>query len=412
MKKSSPSAHLLGICLVALACYALLNGQAVALLLQETELPRFFATAVQGMGRVTGGAFLFGRMTAALDSLTDYDVVVGQNMAAPLASPSMSEHMEVKSERTPEPKPEQAPELEPSRAPQPAQQPVPQASPAPAASPASPVAPLATAPAEPVASAVTPATSSEAGQKAVSAAAEKPVVQARTGEKSIFDTRLSRRYTVMFAGDSFMEDMILAVQRTWYNKDPNVQFMSVAKHSTGLCVSTKWNWPKKLEGFVQKHKPDVVLIFMGANDLQSIFDGERKYAFTSPAWKQRYVEIAESMIDAVRKGGAVPIWIGLPIMGIEPYSKWVPLVSQLQREASRNKGVDYIETTPILGDAQGQYQVFKTTPEGEQVRLRKADKYHVAFAGCVMILEEAVPRIRAHILQKEQQHALSTTGAP
>ena len=93
---------------------------------------------------------------------------------------------------------------------------------------------------------------------------------------------------------------------------------------------------------MQKHKPDVVLFFIGANDLQNIFDGQRRYSFTSAEWKKKYVEIAESMIDIARKGNAVPIWIGLPIMS-EVYAKWVPLISELQHKACSNRNIEYAQ---------------------------------------------------------------------
>ena len=118
------------------------------------------------------------------------------------------------------------------------------------------------------------------------------------------------------------------------------------------------------------------------------------------------------MIDAAHKGNAVPIWIGLPIMS-EEYAKWVPLISELQRKACTNRNTVYVDTVPTLADENGQYQVFMKTPVGEMVRIRKTDKYHVEYAGNMMIIEQVVPSIKKSILEKEKVYEFALpAGSP
>lgn len=222
--------------------------------------------------------------------------------------------------------------------------------------------------------------------------------------RSIFDAPLSRRYRILLVGDSFMEDITLALMRNFHYKDPNVRYISVARHSTGLCVSTKWDWPRKLEGFMREHRPDVVVIFLGANDLQNIFDGRRRSVFMSEDWKKRYVEIARGFIDIASWGGADVIWIGMPVMGQERYAKWMPVLAGMQREACEAKRIIHVETTPFLGDAAGGFQMYAKDASGNLVRIRRDDRYHVAYAGSMMIIDRITPILKQLILKKEKGH--------
>ena len=95
-------------------------------------------------------------------------------------------------------------------------------------------------------------------------------------------------------GDSLMEDITLAIMRNYYSSVPNIQFISVAKHSTGICVSTNLNWPKKLEEFMQKHKPDVVLFFKGANNLQKFFTNKEDIRSHLPSGRKNTLKLQKA----------------------------------------------------------------------------------------------------------------------
>ena len=446
MKKPNYNSNIFYVCIVAILCYTFLNGHQIALEMQEKEQFESLSIVISGMSRMTGGEFASRQLTATVAYIANYDVIVADHTAVQVAEDSETSHAQAS--KMPEDSPATQENTLPDKASSPlpavaatTQTPMPatehtamqaaQGSPQSAATISTRTSSGAGASAGAISgtnAGTTPPSSAPAAQagktpnnsveETAKASSDKGVTEdtntnkRQTAGKSIFAKPLSHRYKVLLVGDSFMEDIELAIMRNYYNKDPNIQFISVAKHSTGLCVSTNWNWPKKLEEFMQKHKPDVVLFFLGANDLQNIFDGERRYSFTSAEWKKKYVEIAESMIDIARKGNAVPIWIGLPIMS-EVYAKWVPLISELQHKACTNRNIEYVDTVPTLADENGQYQVFMKTPSGEMVRIRKADKYHVEYAGSLMIIEQVVPSIKKCILEKEKVYEFALpAGSP
>ena len=448
MKKFNYNGNIFYVCIVAILCYTFLNGHQIALEMQQKEQFENLSRVVGGISRLTGGEFLSRQLTATVAHIANYDITVAEHIAVQVAeepespsalasnmpetTPAIQENTASDTADSPaSPTVAQAPTARPTNAEpvamqtaQGSQQPAAKADAGTAAKTAAKTATETTA--ETAAASPSPTSAAQAGkpqnnsvEESAKVSSDKSVAESKDNKKrqsaagkSIFATPLSHRYKVLLVGDSFMEDITLAIMRNYYNNDPNVQFVSVARHSTGLCVSTNWNWPKKLEEFMQKYKPDVVLYFLGTNDLQSIYDGERRYSFTSAEWKKKYVELAENMIDIARKGNAAPIWIGLPVMS-EEYAKWVPLISELQQKACANRNTDYVNTVPILADENGQYQVFMKTPQGEMVRIRKQDKYHIEYVGNMMILDLVVPRIKKCILEKEKVYEFALpAGSP
>ena len=444
MKKFNYNGNIFYVCIVAILCYTFLNGHQIALEMQQKEQFENLSRVVGGISRLTGGEFLSRQLTATVAHIANYDITVAEHIAVQVAeepespsalasnmpetTPAIQENTASDTADSPaSPTVAQAPTARPTNAEpvamqtaQGSQQPAAKADAGTAAKTATETtAETAAASPSPTSAAQTGKPQSNSVEESAKVSSDKSVAESKDNKKrqsaagkSIFATPLSHRYKVLLVGDSFMEDITLAIMRNYYNNDPNVQFVSVARHSTGLCVSTNWNWPKKLEEFMQKHKPDVVLYFLGTNDLQSIYDGERRYSFTSAEWKKKYVELAENMIDIARKGNAAPIWIGLPVMS-EEYAKWVPLISELQQKACANRNTDYVNTVPILADENGQYQVFMKTPQGEMVRIRKQDKYHIEYVGNMMILDLVVPRIKKCILEKEKVYEFALpAGSP
>ena len=127
----------------------------------------------------------------------------------------------------------------------------------------------------------------------------------------MFEKPLSRKYTVLLVGDSFMEEATLVVARNSYYKKSGLKFQSMARFATGLTSKKDWDWQKKLAEGIDKYHPDIALILLGANDLTSIVEGKKLYAYKTKAWLQKYRERAEALIDTALQKNVMPIWIGL-----------------------------------------------------------------------------------------------------
>ncbi|MBP3730934.1 MAG: DUF459 domain-containing protein [Mailhella sp.] len=226
--------------------------------------------------------------------------------------------------------------------------------------------------------------------------------QHRTVDKKMFEDPLKGTYTVLLAGDSFMEETTLAVGRNAYYKKSGVTFHSIARYSTGLTSIKDWNWSEKLEAGIEKFKPDIVLILLGANDLTGIVEGKKVYAYKSESWREKYLERAEGLIGIALKHNVLPIWIGLPVMVHEPFLTGIPIISAMQHQACLNKNTIYVDTLKTLADENGNFLFYKKDENGKNLRLRKKDKCHIAADGMLLVLDEVMPYVRRYVEYREQ----------
>ncbi len=223
----------------------------------------------------------------------------------------------------------------------------------------------------------------------------------RTVQKSMFEKKLTGEYTVLLIGDSFMEEATLTIMHNSYYKKSGLKFHSLARFSTGLTSTKKWNWQKKLEEGILKYNPDIVLILLGANDLTGIVEEKKVYPYKSEIWMQKYGERAEALIDTALRHNVVPIWIGLPVMIQEPFLTGIPLISSMQKQACINKNIIYVDTLKTLADENGGFVTYKKDENGKNIQLRKKDKCHIAADGMLLVMDEVIPFIRRYVEYKE-----------
>ena len=223
----------------------------------------------------------------------------------------------------------------------------------------------------------------------------------RTESKVMFEKPLSRNYSVLLAGDSFMEEMTLSVGRGSYYRKSGIVFHSIARYSTGLTSIKDWNWQEKLAEGIEKYRPDIVLILLGANDMMGIVEDKKILTYKSRNWENKYRERAEALLDTAMENNVMPIWIGLPVMTHEPFKTGIPIISRLQEEACTDRNAVYVSTMKTLADANGEYQAYRMDARGKKLRLRKKDKCHIAADGMLLVLDEVIPYIRSYVEYRE-----------
>lgn len=121
-----------------------------------------------------------------------------------------------------------------------------------------------------------------------------------------------RRFLLI--GDSMMEDFGPVLQRTLHRRK-ELKFVQAGKHSTGLVRPDYYDWPLSLTDYLKKHKPDIVVVFMGANDPQPIRENKKFYNTCSKEWKDAYSRRVKEMVDISTSHGARVLWVGCPSWG-------------------------------------------------------------------------------------------------
>ena len=205
------------------------------------------------------------------------------------------------------------------------------------------------------------------------------------------------RCTVALAGDSMMAVGLSATMlRVSRRSTPACSFVKAFKSGTGLSRPEVFNWQKEYPamlaaGLGAKHKPDVVLVAIGANDGQGFVEDGVTYPFGSDGWKTIYERRVTAYLHMLEATGAQVIWLGLPPMKSESYEGHIALVNRIAYTVvSADKQASWFSIGGLLGDKDGAFRDFGAVG-GKQVRLRASDGIHMSVDGASLITDKLLP---------------------
>jgi len=83
---------------------------------------------------------------------------------------------------------------------------------------------------------------------------------------------------------------------------------------TGLAEPSYYDWPAQLIVDLRLYHPATVVVFLGANDVESFYSNNRFLPFGSPGWAAYYGGRVAKMMDEAVGAGAKVLWVGMPPM--------------------------------------------------------------------------------------------------
>ena len=222
---------------------------------------------------------------------------------------------------------------------------------------------------------------------AVSAA---PVLAKETAKKHN-KSKSKRRLRVAVFGDSLGDGMYAGLtQVTAGMKGIRVQRYSRA--NTGIVRSDRYNWNKAAKKLSTKPMDVAVLVF-GANDIQGIRTGGKRYYFGHKRWKQHYTDRVTRIIQNFRKRRVKVYVVGLPIVRQPKVRKGYAYINKIFRQVAKKNGATYIETWSTFADSQGRY-----TPsyriKGRARNIRQKDGIHFTMDGYRIYARRALKVLR------------------
>jgi uncharacterized protein len=184
-------------------------------------------------------------------------------------------------------------------------------------------------------------------------------------------------YLVVVGGDSLAGAPAWSLEELTA-EDPYVELVTDFRISTGVVRSDFFDWLGHLQTMRDRHDPDVVVLAMGANDLQSFPGGPSNPL--SDEWLSHYGERVGAMLDELE--GRLVIWIGLPPMG----ASWLidgmaPINEAVRANVEARPWARYVDLFPAFGDEDGRFLTHAAGADGEVVRLRRDDGVHYTGSG-------------------------------
>jgi uncharacterized protein len=199
---------------------------------------------------------------------------------------------------------------------------------------------------------------------------------------------------VLEIGDSLGTDLGggLSVQ---LEKSPRVKLIIRGKTDTGLSNSWYYNWPRHLRHFLHEYQPQLLIVFLGANDEQAMNVKGTRAPFDSPLWISRYRASVTSILHEARTARCEVLWVGLPIMDPNGYRQGIESINSIFAQAAQGvPGVTFIPTWDYFADAQGQFR-FAAKVNGTRQALRAPDGIHFTALGQSVLATYVVDQMRS-----------------
>jgi hypothetical protein len=198
---------------------------------------------------------------------------------------------------------------------------------------------------------------------------------------------------VLEVGDS------LGIDLGWGLSDElpkNHRLIAAAVGDTGLAEPSYYDWPAQLSIDLASYHPATVVVFLGANDVESYYTSNRFLAFGTPGWAAFYGKrVAKVMDEAVAKGAKV-LWVGMPPMEDAGFSSDMAQLNAVYRAESlaHRPDVSYFASWRVLGNPQGQYREVLPGTGEDAVDLRAPDGVHITRAGGDLLAKAVVARLK------------------
>jgi lysophospholipase L1-like esterase len=195
--------------------------------------------------------------------------------------------------------------------------------------------------------------------------------------------------------DSYLKQRLAKRRRTKVRSDAHI--------STGISKPSLLDWVKEAAGQAASWKPDVTVVFIGANDgfAMKTPSGARA-ACCGAAWTAEYARRVRSMMRSYRRGGrSIVYWLLLPTAKRATFAQVFRPVNEAIRHAAGpfGAGVRVIDLVRVFtpGGVFRQTMVFR----GKQVNVRQADGVHLSTAGASIAATLVIERLRAdHLLPR------------
>ncbi len=209
---------------------------------------------------------------------------------------------------------------------------------------------------------------------------------------------------LMLVGDSLMEDFGVYFYRHVKSR-PGLQMILLAKFSTGLCRPDYFNWFKVFPENMESKRPHIVIFMMGANDCQPIWYSRGHVVKTRPVapWEAAYGERVGEMLTCAQRQQALPMWVGMPVMGGN-HAALIARTEEVTRKTCARWNVPYVDNRALLADSKGQYQSFMKNKAGQLVRIRTKDQQHMTPEGNTLLVRAAMAGFEELLRQHRLNH--------
>jgi hypothetical protein len=170
-----------------------------------------------------------------------------------------------------------------------------------------------------------------------------------------------------------------------------------AKNSTGLTRPDKFNWADELKRIGEGFKPQLFVMSLGLNDLQSVVERGKVTLENSPDYPAKYKDRVTAVLKSATASGAGLLWIGLPAMRDAASDRNAREKNNYFAAAITELAVPTVEFVEPWKLARGEdkFASFGPDQNGKMIQIRASDGLHFTPAGDLLVAAYLWPKIVA-----------------
>lgn len=219
---------------------------------------------------------------------------------------------------------------------------------------------------------------------------------------------------VLLLGDSMMLEGFGPQLQRRLSAWPGLSVSRTGRYGTGLCRLDVFDWLHYFDLCLIQYQPDLVILTVGANDTQDIVDAGHKRVFLgSDEWNAIYADRVRELLRLAEMRGVELFWVGLPIMGREPYTQRVIAINKVaERVCQAAPNCRFWDSWLSVADAEGRYSAFLRDEEGKRQRVRAQDGVHLTEFGGGLMAEKFLSETAAWADYRQSEPAAETQRPP
>lgn len=200
---------------------------------------------------------------------------------------------------------------------------------------------------------------------------------------------------VLEIGDSLGEDLGFQMQNDLTATGLATLAMD-SQGDTGLANEGYYDWPTELESDLSSSRPEIVVIFLGANDGQGFDVNGEPVDFGTNAWITAYTSRVDQMITESLTAGARVLWVGMPPMENSSLNAEIQQIDSIfENQVAKYGGAFYMSSAPVLAPG-GQFTSTLTSSTGETETIRTPDGVHLTSPGAELLSQSVIKTIDSH----------------
>ena len=181
-------------------------------------------------------------------------------------------------------------------------------------------------------------------------------------------------------------------------KDDGVEMHRWGRASSGLARPDFHDWLALTPGLMSKHKPDIVVVSLGTNDFQPLYNKGKWVLLESKKWEAIYAKRVDKLLT--QTGGKnkqrLVIWMGPHAFAGERAEAQGPVVNRIMRErveayAAAGGNAVFVDAFGATRGRNGRPLVEARLPGSSKVeRIRTHDDIHLTTDGVRWLMAEPV----------------------